>query len=50
MIDKESIKCLIEDYRKAEETEEWDEFGEIYGDIDSVCDYLVDFIEQEIIK
>jgi hypothetical protein len=50
MSDIEFIRCLINDYRRAEELEEWDEFQEIHGDIDTVCDTLVDIIEERILN
>ena len=49
-MDIEYIKCIVNSYRRAEETEEWDEFQEIYGDIDTVCDTLIDIIEKELLK
>ena len=48
-MDKEYIKQLISDYREAEETEDYDKFQEKYGDIDELCDTLMDFIEKEIL-
>lgn len=48
-MDIEYIKCIVNDYRRAEETEEWDEFQEIHGDLDELCDTLIDFIEKEIL-
>ncbi len=49
-MDKEYIKQLIIDYRKAEETEDYDEFHNEYGgDIDDLCDTLMSFIEKEIL-
>ena len=50
IMDIEYIKCIVNSYRRAEETEEWDEFQEIYGDIDTVCDTLIDIIEKELLK
>lgn len=48
-MDIEYIKKLIKDYRKAEETEDYDNFQEQHGDIDEICDTLIDFIEKEIL-
>lgn len=50
-MDKEYIKKLIEDYRKAEEKEDYDEFQIEYGgDIEDLCDTLMCFIEKEFLK
>ena len=44
-----NLKQIIEDYRKAEHTEEWDEFYNSYRmDIDELLDYLIMLIEKEV--
>lgn len=50
MYEIEFIRYLVNDYRKAEETEGWDEFQEIHGDAEKLCDTLIDIIEQRILK
>jgi hypothetical protein len=50
MYDIEFIKCIVNDYERAVELEEYDEFQEIHGDIDEVCDILIDIIKQRILK
>ena len=48
-MNKEYIKELIANYRKAEGTEDYDEFLATYGDHDEICDTLMDFIEKEML-
>lgn len=48
-MDKEYIKRLIEDFREAEKTEDYDNFQSHYGDYDEICDTLMSFIEKEIL-
>ena len=49
-IDYADIKYLIENYRQACESEEFDEFLNIFGDYDELVEELVAFIEKYVIK
>ena len=49
IITTDFIKQLVNDYRNAEKTDDWDDFGEIYGDIDNFCDTLIMIIEDKLL-
>lgn len=48
-MDINDIKYLIKEFRKAEDTEEYDNFVNIHGDYDELFIKLVNFLEKEVL-
>lgn len=48
--DYKNVKYLIEEFRKAEETEEYDDFLDIHRDYDELFLELVNFIEKYVLN
>jgi len=40
------VKALIDDYNKAQKTEEFEEFQEVYGDMDETLETAISLLEQ----
>ena len=44
-MNKANVKQLIQDYRNSEETEDYDNFLEKWGDFDEIIDMLITHLE-----